>query len=76
MVFSYPDGSTRYTLKEKILQGLKEVEDKAFFYSSFFANYFKTNPKKFQNLLTSNEQVNLNLNELIQTTTNLKNSLL
>ena len=34
----------------------------------FSTNHFKANPKKFHFLLASNEQVNLNLNDLITKT--------
>ena len=53
-------------MKENTLQALKEIEDKSacvFNWSS--ANYFKVNPKKSHFLLTSNEKVNLNLDDLI-----------
>ena len=45
---------------------LKETEDKAGCdFNSFSANYIKANPKKSHFLLTSNEQVHLNLDYLI-----------
>ena len=53
-------------MKENALQVLKEIEDKAgCVFNWFSANYFKANPKKSHFLLTSNEQVNLNLDDLI-----------
>ena len=53
-------------MKENTLQELKEIEDKvAYVFNWFSANYFKANPKKFHFLLTSNEEVNLNLDDLI-----------
>ena len=53
-------------MKENTLQVLKEIEDKAGCVFSWFpANYFKANPNKSHFLLTSNEQVNLNLDDLI-----------
>ena len=43
---------------------LKEVEDKvASVFNWFSVNYFKTNPKKYHFLVTSNKQVNLNLDD-------------
>ena len=45
---------------------MKEIEDKsACVFNWFSANYFKVNPKKYHFLLTSNEEVNLNLDDLI-----------
>ena len=53
-------------MKENALQVLKEIEDKAgCVFNWFSANYFKANPKKSHFLLTSNEQVNLRLDDLI-----------
>ena len=53
-------------MKENTLQVLKGTEDKAgCVFNWFSANYFKANPKKSHFLLTSNEQVNLNLDDLI-----------
>ena len=50
------------------LQVLKEIEDKVgCVFNWFSANCFKANPKKFF-FLTSNEQVNLNLDDLITKT--------
>ena len=65
-VASYADDTTPYALKENTLQVLKEIEDKtAFVFNWFSANHFKANPKKFHFLFTSNEEVNLNLDDLI-----------
>ena len=45
---------------------MKEIEDKpACVFNWFAANYFKANPKKSHFLLTSNEEVNLNLDDLV-----------
>ena len=53
-------------MKENTLQVLKESEDKsACVFNWFSANYFTANPKKSHFLLTSNEEVNLNLHDLI-----------
>ena len=53
-------------MKENILQVLKEIEDKAgCVFNWFSANYFKVSSKKSHFLLTSNEQVNLNLDDLV-----------
>ena len=53
-------------MKENTLQVLKEIADKAAcVFNWFSANYFKANPKKSHFLLTSNEEVNLNLDDLI-----------
>ena len=55
-------------MKESTLQLLKEIEDMSGCVSNWFsANYFKANPKSFSShfLLTSNEQVDLNLDILI-----------
>ena len=53
-------------MKENTLQLLKEIEDKsACVFNWFSANHFKANPKKSHFLLTSNEEVNLNLDDLI-----------
>ena len=53
-------------MKQNTLQVLKEIEDKAgCVFNWFSANYFKANPKKSHFLLTSNEQVNSNLYDLI-----------
>ena len=55
-------------MKENTLQVLKEIEDKAgCFFNWFSANYFKANPKESHFLLTSNEQVNLNLDHNYKT---------
>ena len=63
---SYTDNTTPYDMKENTLQVLKGTEDKAgCVFNWFSANYFKANPKKSHFLLTSNEQVNLNLDNLI-----------
>ena len=65
-VASYADDTTPYTMKENTLQVLKKIEDKAgCVFNWFSANYFKANPKKSHFLLTSNEQVNSNLDNLI-----------
>ena len=65
-VASYADDTTPYAIKENVLQVLKEIEDKsACVFNWFSANYFKANRKKSHFLLTSNEEVNLNLNDLI-----------
>ena len=57
-------------MKENSLQVLNEIKDKAgCVFIWFSANYFKANPKKSHFLLTSNEQVNLNLEDLIIKTT-------
>ena len=53
-------------MKENTLQVLKEIEDKsACVFNWFSANLFKANPKKSHFLLISNEEVNLNLDDLI-----------
>ena len=53
-------------MKENSLQVLNEIKDKAgCVFNWFSANYFKANPNKSHFLLTSNEQVNLNLDDLI-----------
>ena len=53
-------------MKENTLQVLKEIEDKsACVFNRLSANYFKANPKKSHFLLTTNEEVNLNLDDLI-----------
>ena len=63
---SYSDDITSYVMKENALQVLKEIEDKTgCVFNWFSANYFKTDTKKSHFLLTSNEQVNLNLDDLI-----------
>ena len=63
---SYADDITPYVMKENALEVLKETEDKAgCVFNWISANYFKTDPKKSHFLLTSNEQVNLNLDDLI-----------
>ena len=51
-------------MKENSLQVLNEIKDKAgCVFNWFSANYFKANPKKSHFLFTSNEQVNLNLDD-------------
>ena len=61
-VASYADDTTSYAMKENSLQVLNEIKDKASCaFNWFSANYFKANPKKSHFLLTSNEQVNLNM---------------
>ena len=53
-------------MKENSLQVLNEIKHKAgCAFNWFSANYFKDNSKKSHFLLTSNEQVNLNLDDLI-----------
>ena len=53
-------------MKGNSLQVLNEIKDKArCVFNWFSANYFKANPNKSHFLLTSNEQVNLNLDDLI-----------
>ena len=53
-------------MKENTLQVLTEIEDKsACVFNRFSPNYFKANPKKSHFLLTTNEEVNLNLDDLI-----------
>ena len=53
-------------MKENSLQVLIEIKDKAGCVSNWFSgNSFKGNPKKSHFLLTSNEQVNLNFDDLI-----------
>ena len=53
-------------MKGNSLQVLNEIKDKArCVFNWFLANYFKANPNKSHFLLTSNEQVNLNLDDLI-----------
>ena len=65
-VASYTDDTTPYAMKKNTLQVLKEIEDKpGCVFNWFSANYFKANTKKSHFLLTSNEQVNLNLDDLI-----------
>ena len=65
-VASYADDTTPYAMEQNTLQVLKETENKAgCVFNWFSANYFKSNPRKSHFLLTSNEQVNLNLDNLI-----------
>ena len=65
-VASYADDTTPYAMKENSLQVLNEIKDKAgCVFNWFSANYFKANPNKSYFLLTSNVQVNLNLDDLI-----------
>ena len=65
-VASYAADTTPYAMKENTLQVLKEIEDKsACVFNWFSANYFKANPKRSNFYLTSNEEVNLNLDDLI-----------
>ena len=65
-VAGYADDTIPCAMKENTLQVLKKIEDKAGCVFSWFpANYFKANPNKSHFLLTSNEQVNLNLDDLI-----------
>ena len=65
-VASYADDTTPNAMKDSSLQVLNEINDKAGCVLNWFlANYFKANPKKSHFLLTSNEQVNLNLDDLI-----------
>ena len=53
-------------MKENSLQVLNETKDKTgCVFRWFSANYFKAKPKKSHFLLTSTEQVNLNLVDLI-----------
>ena len=53
-------------MKQNTLQVLEEIEDKsACVFNWFSADYCKANPKKSHFLLTSNERVNLNLDDLI-----------
>ena len=53
-------------MKENSLQVLIQIKDKVgCVFNWFSANYFKTNPRKSCFLLASNEQVNLNLDDLI-----------
>ena len=53
-------------MRENSLQVLNKIKDMAgCVFNWFSANYFKGNPKKSHFLLTSNEQVNLNLDDLI-----------
>ena len=59
-----PLHTSHNTMKENSLQVLNEIKDKAgWVFNWFSANYFKAKPRKSHFLLTSNEQVNLNLNE-------------
>ena len=65
-VASYADYTAPYSMKENSLQVLNEIKNKArCFFNCFSSNYFKANPKKYHLLLTSNKQVNLNLDNLI-----------
>ena len=65
-VASYTDDTTPYAMKKNTLQVLKEIKDKpGCVFNWFSANYFKANTKKSHFILTSNEQVNLNLDDLI-----------
>ena len=65
-VASYADDTTPYAMKENTVQVLKEIDDKsACVFNWFSANYFKANPKKSYFLLTSNKEVNLNLDDSI-----------
>ena len=53
-------------MKRNSLQVLNEIKDEAgCIFNWFSANHFKANPKKSHFLLTSNEQVNSNLDDLI-----------
>ena len=53
-------------MKQNSLQVLNEIKDKAgCIFNWFSANYFKANPNKSHFLLTSNEEINLNLDDLI-----------
>ena len=53
-------------MKQNTLKVLKEIEDETGrVFNWFSANYFEANPKKSHFLLISNEQVNLNLDDLI-----------
>ena len=57
---------TPYAMKENTLQVLKEIEYKAgCLFRWFSANYFNANPKKPHFLLISNEEVDLNLDDLV-----------
>ena len=68
-VASYTDDTTPHAIKENTLQVLKDIEDKAGCVFNWFSdNCFKANPKRSHFLLTSNEQVNLNLDNLIRKT--------
>ena len=70
-VASYADDTTPHAMKENFLQVLKEIEDKTdCVFNWFSANYFKANLKKSHFLLTSIEQVHLNLDDLIIKTSN------
>ena len=61
-----PLHTSHNTMKENSLQVLNEIKDKAgWVFNWFSANYFKAKPRKSHFLLTSNEQVNLNLNDSI-----------
>ena len=63
---SYADDTTPYAMKGNTLQLLKEIENNASsVFNWFSAIYFKANPRKSHFLLTSKEQVNLNLDYLI-----------
>ena len=65
-VASYADYTAPYSMKENSLQVLNEIKNKArCVFNCFSSNYFKANPKKYHLLLTSNKQVNLNLDNLI-----------
>ena len=65
-VASYADDTTPYAMKENTLKVFMEIEDNAgCVFNWFSANYFKANTKKSHFLLTSNEQVNFNLDDLI-----------
>ena len=75
-VASYADDTTPHAMKENTLQVLKEIEDKAgCIFNWFSANYFKANPKKSHFLLTSDENFNLNLDDLTIKAASLKNCL-
>ena len=72
----YADGTTPYAMKEKFLQVLNEIKDKAgCVFNCFSASYFKANPKKSHFLLTSKEPVNSNLDNLIIKTSKSENLL-
>ena len=62
----YADDTTPFAMKENTLQVFIEIEDNAgCVFNWFSANYFKAKPKKSHFLLTSNKQVNFNLDDLI-----------
>ena len=75
-IASYDDDTAPYAMTENILQVLQQIGNKtACAFNWFSANYFEANPKKYHFLLISNEEVNLNLDDLIIKNSTSKNFL-